>query len=321
MAPRPSARTESAIQPTTFLPCEPESELRPFDVPRLGIAPDVSGLSHWAEEPSESRAPQRLGLDAYDVVPDDHAGPLGPGQIRASQRATLDRYRFDSLDVVGDNHQGSLARGQMRQAEYEQLQSAWLTITSGQGMTMSGRPRDREAWLQMIRTGIGNSSTLRETVSTIGNDPDPTHAIHADLGRRQELSETPAANPGVFIDQFDSDQIDLHDLSRLPETPRARHPNDITQTEMITHILAERREAALTGNARTTNTSVFDQMHFAAQATQNRVRDEFGQTHLYDAVSRQHANDDGIDGRFIFVDGTEQIIPTNSNNDIRRQPR
>lgn len=301
--------------------------------PPMSVAPDVSGLEHWAEDdagmcvdpsqqvcedPSQmvceapaaeaAPAPPRLGVDAYDVVPDDFVGPLGPNQIHASQRATLDRYNFGGLNVVADDFTGPLQRGQMHQSDYTQLQSSWLNITSGTGMHMAGSAADQEAFLQMMRADLGESSTFQRTVSEIGNDTDPAHRVELDLGRGQDITGAPGT--GVWGDAFATDQVDLDDFGFFPAAPDAARPNEITQTELMTHFLAERR-AALTS----ATPADFGPAHTAGLAVQNQVRDEFNQSHVVSQTGAANAAG-GTDGVFTFADGTSERVNTDVHNNM-----
>jgi hypothetical protein len=254
---------------------------------------DDGGMCYAPEGATPQAAPPPTGLGAYEVVPDDFVGPLGPNQIRQSDRNTLDQYHFGDFNVVGDDFIGPLSNSQMTQSQYAELQSSWLNISHGQGMSMTGSDADKATMMQMMRDGISN----------IGNDTDPAHTIHADLGRHQDITGT---NQGVMVDAFDTNQIDLSDIEAFPTAPTAAQPNSQTQTDVLLHILAERRDAALDP------TADFDTHHQAAFETQNAYRAERGQSAILEQTFVDGTNDVNVP----FADHSSQLVKFDDHNNV-----
>lgn len=251
--------------------------------------------------PQQAPAPPKTGLDSYDVVPDDFVGPLGPNQIRQSQKDQLTKDRFGDFNVVSDDFVGPLAPGQMRQSDYTAMQSAWLNLRNGQGMSMTGSDADKEKMFQMMRDSMSDSPTARKLMTDIGNDTDPTHQLKADLGRHQNIT---GSTDGVIVDTFGTNQIDLSDIEAFSKTASKSRPNEMTQSDVLLHILAERRSAALDP------TAIFDTHHENAFKVQNAYRAERGQS----AILEQTFIPGTSNVRVPFADGSEQVVKFDGNN-------
>ena len=289
--------------------CEaPQTGSEPWWATEEQMCVDTGPQSCEMSEEELAALPPPTGLDAYTVVADDFVGPLGPNEIRQSQRDTLDQYDFGGFDVVGNDLVGPLGADQMRQSDYDELQSAWLNIADGKGMSMSGTPADQEAFLQMIRGSMGESAVMRDQMTTVGNDLDPTHNINFDLGRGQDI--TGAAGTGVWVDTFGTDQVDLDDLDFLPNTPGAAHTDELTRTELLAHFVSERRSAVTSANP-----NDFGPHHAQGLVVQNQVRDEFGQQHMTSQHGVANAAG-GTDGVFTRADGSTQTVHTDAHNNM-----
>ena len=122
-----------SIEPSTQV-CEAPSPWWADDVIGQSIDPAalacVDPSAFACVDPTVQQAPPATGLAAYQVVPDDFVGPLGPNQIRQSQHDDLAAFDFGSFDVVGNDFTGPLADGQMRQSDYDAMQQAWLNIAA-----------------------------------------------------------------------------------------------------------------------------------------------------------------------------------------------
>lgn len=260
-----------------------------------------AAINHDGTPAADGRAAPR-GLSAYEVVADDHKGPLKPNQLRKSQLAELKKYDFDKLNVVDDatEKSGKLANDQMTQAQFQQLTQAWLNIAGGQGLHMTGSAEDQTTFRRMLRDGLGDSPTLRNLITTIGNDADPSHRIEADLGRSQ---------PRTFVDSFESGAIDLADLEQFAQTPSADHKNEATRGEQLVHILAERRAAATSADP-----SDFAAAHQEANRQHNQYRAERGQA--AERSAKSIVRDGKTYAVFRYVDGTQHECELNRQHDI-----
>lgn len=162
----------------------------------------------------------KTGLGSYQVVPDDFVGPLQPNQLRQSQYDDLKKYDFDQFKVVGPDFKGKLDKEQMTQEQFEKLTQASINIQGGTGMKITGDVKDQETFRRMMRDSMGDSPTMRSLISDIGNDTDNKHTVEAKVGRSQ---------PGVFVDSFASNEIDLNDIEQFQKAPRQGHKNEATR--------------------------------------------------------------------------------------------
>lgn len=243
----------------------------------------------------QQKAPA-TGLSSYQVVPDDFIGPLTPNQIRQAQYNDLKTYNFDKFQVVPDDFVGPLQPTQMRQSQYQQTQQAWLNIADGRGMAMNGTKVDQERFRQMLREGMTDSPMFRETLTNIGNDTDPAHRITANVGRSQ---------PGVILDSYGNDAIDLDDLEALPAAAPMAHKNQFTRNEDLLHILTERQYALTHPDPGGDKWKVFNDAHQHGIDTQNRYRDERGQSHVLSQSGTKRA-DGGTNATIAFADGSNE---------------
>lgn len=237
--------------------------------------------------PAPAPAPPALGLDSYEVVPDDFVGPLAPNQIRQSQRDDLDHYNFGDFNVVPDDFTGPLSRDQLTQSDYQNMQQAWLNISSGQGMNISGSAEDQETFRRMLRDGMTDSPTFRNMISGIGNDSDPAHRIQANVGRNQ---------PGVIGDSFATNAVDLDDLEVWPSAAPDAHPNQVTRNELMVHFLTERQNALASANP-----ADFGPAHQHGIDMQNQYRAERNQARVLSQTGAM--NPDGTITATIAMDG------------------
>lgn len=273
MSVAPAPQMSVAPVPAMSVAPAPPSHLEPevtLDAATQQCRADL--FSHYADPVCEgptaapAPAPPRLGLDAYDVVPDDFIGPLGPNQIHKAQADDLRAYNFDQFDVVPDDFMGPLSTTQMHQADYAAMQGGWLNIAQGNGMELSGAQADQDTFRRMMRDGMTDSPEFRQMLTSIGNDADPAHLIHADLGRSQ---------PGVIGDSFANNAVDLDDLEAFPAAAPASHPDQFTRNELMVHFLTERQSALASANP-----ADFGAAHQAGIDAQGRYRDERGQSHV-----------------------------------------
>lgn len=246
-----------------------------------------------------SRAPL-LGLAGAEVVPDDAMGPLGPDQVRKSDHADLQRFRFGDLPVVADDAAAGV--GQMRQSEYRRLQSAWIRIAHGEGMNVAGAPADREVFRHMLRAGIGGSATFRNLVSDIGNDGDPAHRLEARVGRSQ---------PDVIWDSFATNEVDLDDLEALRSNPAGADRAVFSREDAIAHFLDERREGAIQGSG-------FGPAHLHGLAAENLVRTERGAPAVVGQTGAPRPGG-AIDARFSLADGRAHRMTIDGRGNIQGQ--
>lgn len=290
---------------------EPQSDSEPavtLDAATQQCRADL--FSHYAEPvcegpvagPTAAPAPApRLGLDAYDVVPDDFIGPLAPNQIHQAQANDLRAYNFDQFNVVPDDFIGPLSNTQMHQADYAALQGGWLNIAQGRGMELSGAQADQDTFRRMMRDGMTDSPEFRRMLTSIGNDSDPAHLLHAGLGRSQ---------PGVIGDSFADNSVDLDDIEAFPAAAPAAHPDQFTRNELMIHFLTERQSAL--GSADPTN---FSAAHQAGIDAQSRYRDERGQSHVVSQTGA--ANPDGtITANIAMANGSSEQWGIDGNQRI-----
>jgi len=168
---------------------------------------------------------------------------------------------------------------------------------------LTGHDADREAFRRMMRDSMGDSPTMRNLVSGIGNDTDPNHRITAPVG-------TPN---NVMVDSFGAranGPIDLADLRQFPQSAASDHPNEMTRGEQIAHILAERRSAMTSADP-----TDFNPAHAAATAVHNEDRAERGQA--AETSSPGHAGPNGgMIGTTNNSDGTRQDVHFDASGNI-----
>lgn len=259
-----------------------------------------AGAGHTDEEKQAKRPV--LGFSGLDVVPDNHKGPLRPNQIRKSQAAELRAFDFDKLHVVDDAtaKAGKLANDQMTQAQFQQLAQAWLHIGAGQGMQVSGSQADQQAFRRMLRDSLGDSPTMRNLVTAIGNDADPKHRITANVGRGQR---------DTFVDNFETNDIDLGDIEKFAQQPSADHRNEATRGEQLAHILAERRAAVTSADP-----SDFDPAHREGTRVHNEYRAERGQA--AEKSAKMIVRDGKNIAVFRYTDGSKHECEVDAKQDI-----
>src|SRR5215831_9338262 len=143
-----------------------------------------------------------------------------------------------------------------------------------------------------------SSPIMRSSFSEIGNDVDPGHLVQAKLGRKQ---------PGVLIDSFATNDVDLDDLEHFVKTPGKDHPNEMTQGEQLIHILAERRAAVTSAHP-----DDFGPAHAKATAVHNQYRAELGQSPEVSATAAPDGRG-GLTGTTSYRDGTSLGVQFNAN--------
>lgn len=126
------------------------------------------------------------------------------------------------------------------------------------GINIAGSPADVRTFMLMAASAAAATNAARVHFATIAGDS--AHPITLVVGR---------SLPGVITDNFGTNEVDLNDLERFPATPRAAHPNETGQDEMITHFMVERHDAATKGSA-------FPAAHTAGIDAQNEMRSEEG---------------------------------------------
>jgi hypothetical protein len=213
---------------------------------------------------------------------------------------------FGTFDVVPDTTPGSLPNNRMRVREIRALATAWASIEAGNGIQTNGSAQDIATWRQMVQHAMSDSPTLRTLVTDIGNDPDASHAITANVGRNQA---------GVIIDSFGTNDIDLTDIELFPVAPNALHPNEMTLGEQIVHILAERRAARTSSNP-----NDFDSHHATATAVHNRYRAERGQAVEVSADGAPNGSG-GLHATVSYNDGTKQEFDVDARGNISNMRR
>jgi uncharacterized Zn-binding protein involved in type VI secretion len=137
------------------------------------------------------------------------------------------------------------------------------------GLTIEGTKGDVAAFLGMLALDAGSTQAGRNNLMSIINDT--THPVTCKLGR---------GFPSVTGDNFGTNIVDLDDLQKFPSEPSPGHPEESTREEEITHFLAERHHAAVTGDP-------IGPSHDEGIRAQNEVRKERGQ----DPVIAQNETD------------------------------
>jgi hypothetical protein len=173
-----------------------------------------------------------------------------------------------------------------------------MTVTCG-GVTITGSPADVAAFVQMLANAA--MSTNAGGLAIVNAFRDTAHPITMDVGRSQ---------PNVIVDNFATNQVDLNDLDALPPSPRAAHPNETAQDEMIVHFIEERHSAAASGNPD------FGPAHQDGINAQNAMRSERGQPAVTDQVFAGTDPAGNTIGRTNYADGTHQDAHIDSNGDI-----
>ena len=177
---------------------------------------------------------------------------------------------------------------------------------------------ENEEFRRMLLAALRDSPTTRAILVDIDSESDPGNAIEIVLGR--DL-------PGVLIDSFERNLIDLEDLERLPSAHDAElDRNAITREEQIVHILAERHHAAkMIARLRELHVMspsrklIFNASHDIGLLRENEYRAERGQTPVIDAISHLVKDSPGaalIEYR--LADGTTSYIVTSHHGQIDR---
>jgi PAAR motif len=176
-----------------------------------------------------------------------------------------------------------------------------MTVVDG-GVNITGPTADVVAFLQMMGT-IGTQAGRASMAQVIS---DTGHPVTLNVGRNQ-------AN--TIVDNFGSNAVDVGDLSQVPATAPAGHPNATTRDEMIVHFMVERNHAAVSGSPN------FGPAHQAGIDAQNAMRAERGQPAITSQVFAGHDAAGNAIGRTNYADGTHQdAIIDNHNNVIRVDP-
>lgn len=225
----------------------------PAPPPVASVAPPTPDAS----EPLASFPPP-------EISPGDPAF-VGPADYRGLEHWA---DRLPELTAVPDDFVGPRGPGQPTEAELMALREAWARISHDEGLRLDGAPADREALRQVLRADMIGSPALQDVVREIGGDHDPAHEVRGSVGRHQQV--TGSTEP-VRFDNFETGQIDVDDFEALQRTPGTSEQR-MTSGELLAHVLAERRVAALSDDPHD-----FGAAHAAAIGAQNGVREERGQ--------------------------------------------
>lgn len=167
-----------------------------------------------------------------------------------------------------------------------------VTIVWG-SMTITGSPADAATFVGMLTREMGMTAAGRGHLLRVVNDT--AHPTTYLVGRNQ---------PGVFVDSFNGNEVDLSDIEAYPSTPPGANPNMPTQGEHVTHFVVERNDDA-------NNNAGFGPAHQAGTNAHNDVRTELGQSPETSATSTPTG-----DVVFNYADGTSTTTHLNSNGDI-----
>jgi hypothetical protein len=153
-------------------------------------------------------------------------------------------------------------------------------------------PADAQRLRDLVAKCQGELDSFRELMDAIHNS---SRAVPVWPGRDQ---------PGVFVDGFNSGQIDLSDLEKYvnprkdPETGKWVFPpgteDAATLCENLAHVLYERFHANYVGGQ-------YAPSHDAANGYESRIRHEFGQTGNLIECTGDGRTDDAIS---IYADST-----------------
>lgn len=211
-----------------------------------------------------------------DVVVEKPGAALGPADPIAAG--------CPSVDIGGPVAAVTVAAGAM-------------SVAYG-GVNITGSTADVGDFLQMMAT---NSPSGRAAMAQVINDTG--HPITVNAGRNQ---------PGTVVDSFATNAVDVGDLSQIPATAPAGHPNATTRDEMIVHFMVERHHTAVTGSPN------FAPAHQAGIDAQNAMRAERGQPAITSQVFAGHDAAGNAIGRTHYADGTHQDTIIDGHNNIVR---
>jgi len=156
------------------------------------------------------------------------------------------------------------------------------------GLQVQGAADQLSAFRTMVRRAMLQSPAFARVVRDI--EADPAHPVKVTLVR---------GAPGP-LDAFGARTLDLQDLDALPASPGPAFPEQTTQGAMLTHLLQERRLAAL-GYDRDTS-------HAFAIRAENAFRRDLGQkTMRIDAPGK----DESLAERAVirhFDDGHSEVM-------------
>jgi hypothetical protein len=175
------------------------------------------------------------------------------------------------------------------------------------------RREDVEAWKRMLLASLRGSPTVRRLLGRIAAARDGTQRVQVIVDRNV---------PGVFIDSFNRNLVDIEDLERLPSADDPElEKNAITREEQIVHVLAERhhaaRMAARLGAAG--QEQLFGAAHEVGLVEQNSFRAEHAQAAVTDAISHAVADAPGdAVVEYLLADGTTAYVMTHHRGRIDR---
>jgi hypothetical protein len=179
------------------------------------------------------------------------------------------------------------------------------TVTIAWGsMTINGSPADAATFVGMLTNQMGRTAAGRGHLLRVVNDT--THPTTYNVGRNQ---------PGVFVDSFNSNDVDLTDIEAYPEGPLAGHPNAATQGEHVTHFVVERNDNANNGAGLA---DPFTPAHATGTAAHNDVRRELGQSPELSATGTPRDAAGNRQSHFNYADGTRTTTHLDRNNNITR---
>jgi hypothetical protein len=131
-------------------------------------------------------------------------------------------------------------------------------------MRVTGSAADVKTFMKMMREGASGSPSFSKLIREIASDTDPAHCVQVNVGRSQ---------PGVVLDEYSDNDVDLDDLEQLARAPGPGSKNTMTRYEDIAHFLAERRSALLHG-ALAGDRAAFLAAHQVGLAQENAYRAE-----------------------------------------------
>jgi hypothetical protein len=226
-----------------------------------------------------------------------------PGHPLYEHTAFGDYQVFADSDLAGP-HLTLTGDNAVTETEFEHMEEAWYNIHHHVGLDIHGSAADVTTFNHMLADGMQHSQAFRHEIEALGNDT--AHTEQVSLGHHQAHT---------IGDNFWSNDVDLDDLAKLPAAPTAGHHNQATTTEEIYHFLDERHYALEQRHAQTatfdvTNADDLSLVHDAHQhalASQNAVRDDFGQSHVLSQKPVRDADGKVVGGDLEYANGDHEI--------------
>jgi hypothetical protein len=177
-----------------------------------------------------------------------------------------------------------------------------MTVVWG-SMTINGSPADVATFVGLLTHDMGRTAAGRSHLLQVVNDTG--HPTTYNVGRNQ---------PGVFVDSFNTNQVDLSDIEAYPDVPPPGHPNTPTRGEHVTHFVVERNDDANNRAAR--GADPFTPAHAAGTAAHNDVRRELGQSPEISATGTRPDAAGNSDVNFNYADGTHTTTHLDRNSNV-----